>query len=75
LPINISAIQLFLKNEPATLFLIVPPSIIISKKKLNLKDNVIIESLEDMPTCYVISGQSPHFEKRQAAFNDYASKN
>jgi hypothetical protein len=75
LPINISAIQLFLKKRTSHFISYRSPVDYYIQEKLNLKDNVIIESLEDMPTYYVISGQSPHLEKRQAAFNDYASKN
>ena len=75
LPTSISAIQLFLKKRTSHLISYRSPvDYYIQEKKLNLKDNVIIKPLVDVPTYYAISGNSPHLEKLQAAFNDYASK-
>jgi polar amino acid transport system substrate-binding protein len=75
LPNSISAIQLFLKKRTRHLISYRSPvEYYIEEKKLNIKDDVSVSHLVDVPTYYAISGQSPHLKKLQAAFDDYASK-
>jgi polar amino acid transport system substrate-binding protein len=75
LPTSTSAIQLFLKKRSSHLISYRSPvDYYIGEKKLNIKDGVSVLPLITVPTYYGIAGQSPHLEKLQAAFNDYASK-
>jgi polar amino acid transport system substrate-binding protein len=75
LPDSISAIQLFLKNRTSHLISYRSPvDFYIEEKKLNVKDDVSVSPLLDVPTYYAISGQSTHLKKLQVAFDDYASK-
>jgi polar amino acid transport system substrate-binding protein len=75
LPNSISAIQLFLKKRTSHLISYRSPvDYYIQEKKLNIKDDISVLPLLDVPTYYAISGQSPFLEKLQTAFDDYASR-
>ena len=75
LPTSISAIQLFLKKRTSHLISYRSPvDYYIQENKLNVKDDISVLPLVEVPTYYAISGQSPYLETLQAAFDDYASK-
>ena len=75
LPTSVSAIRLFLKKRSDHLISYRSPvDYYIQEKNLNIKDEVSILPLLEVPTYYGISGKSPHLEKLKAAFDDYASK-
>ena len=75
LPTSISAIQLFLKKRTSHLISYRSPvDYYVAEKNLKIEDDVTVLPLVTVPTYYGISGRSPHLEKIQAAFDDYASK-
>ena len=74
MPTSISAIQLFLKGQSSHLISYRSPfEYHIQDKKIELKDEVSILPLLDVPTFYGISAQSPHLEKLKTILEEYAS--
>mgnify|MGYP000277116413 CR=1 FL=1 len=75
LPTSISAIQMFVKKRSSNLISYrAPVEYYIAEKGLEIKDNVRILPLTEIPTYIAISGQSKHLELIKSAFDDYAKK-